>query len=59
MALSRVHGGAVARYRGEYLDGGAPMPRYLIPELLFDALAAWAAHAGPAGSARAGDGLAD
>jgi hypothetical protein len=41
MALSRVHGGAVARYRGEYLDGGAPVPRYLIPELLFDALAAW------------------
>ena len=38
MALSRVHGGGVVRYREEYLDGGAPMPRYLLPELLFDVL---------------------
>lgn len=27
IALSRVHTGAVVRHRGEYLDGGAPMPR--------------------------------
>ena len=38
VALSRVHAGAVVRCRGEYLDGGGPMPRYLIPELLFDVL---------------------
>lgn len=38
VALSRVHAGAVVRYRGEYLDGGQPMPQYLIPELLFDVL---------------------
>jgi hypothetical protein len=34
-----VHAGAVVRYREEYLDGGQPMPRYLLPDLLFDVLA--------------------
>lgn len=38
MALSRVHNGAVVRSRGDYLDGGAPIPRYLLPELLYDVL---------------------
>jgi hypothetical protein len=38
IALSRVHAGAVVRYRGVYLDGGAPLPRSLLPELLFDVL---------------------
>ncbi|MBV8541795.1 MAG: hypothetical protein JO063_04545 [Pseudonocardiales bacterium] len=38
MALSRVHAGQVTRHQGRYLDGGQPMPGYLVPELLFDAL---------------------
>jgi hypothetical protein len=39
IALSRVHTGAVVRYHGDYLDGGAPIPHYLLPRLHFDALA--------------------
>ena len=38
MALSRVHAGGVVRSQGDYLDGAAPMPRSLIPEVLFDVL---------------------
>ncbi len=38
MALSRVHAGAVTHRRKQYLDGGQPMPGYLVPGLLFDAL---------------------
>ena len=38
MALSRVHAGGLVHYHGEYLDSGALMSRYLIPELLFDVL---------------------
>jgi hypothetical protein len=39
IALSQVHTGAVVRYHGNYLNGGAPIPRYLLPGLHFDALA--------------------
>jgi hypothetical protein len=38
MALSRVHAGAIVRCGKDYLDEGAPLPRYLLPELLFDVL---------------------
>lgn len=38
MALSRVHAGAVVRCGEDYLDEGALLSRYLLPELLFDVL---------------------
>jgi len=40
VALRRVSKGSVVKYREAYLDSGRPLPVFLLPELLFDALVA-------------------
>jgi len=40
LALLWVHQGGLVTYRGIYLEGDRPLPRFLFPELLLDVLVA-------------------